>query len=96
MKRALDLLRNMQRLKCNFCIFYFSGKADPGEYFKRNYSVGQLLGSGGFGQVYSGIRRKDNLPVAIKKVYKNKVTEWGQVNILENALIFCIKFVKKI
>jgi proto-oncogene serine/threonine-protein kinase Pim-3 len=64
-----------------FDVDFLSGKADPGEYFKRNYNVGQLLGSGGFGQVYSGTRRKDNLPVAIKKVYKNKVTEWGQVHI---------------
>ncbi|XP_036254511.1 serine/threonine-protein kinase pim-1 isoform X1 [Molothrus aeneus] len=49
------------------------------EPLEKLYRVGPLLGSGGFGSVYSGIRLSDGAPVAIKRVARDRISQWGEL-----------------
>ncbi|XP_068275388.1 serine/threonine-protein kinase pim-1 [Nyctibius grandis] len=49
------------------------------EPLEKLYRVGPLLGSGGFGSVYSGIRLSDSIPVAIKHVARERISQWGEL-----------------
>jgi hypothetical protein len=57
----------------------FAPEMNPREPFEEAYKVGHVLGKGGFGIVYAGVRKKDGLQVAIKHIAKIKIKEWGQV-----------------
>jgi serine/threonine protein kinase len=47
----------------------------------------QLLGSGQFGQVYAGIRKEDNTPVAIKVIEKSRFKDFRfENNVFQNEI----------
>uniref|UniRef100_A0A2P2I3J6 Serine/threonine-protein kinase 1 n=1 Tax=Hirondellea gigas TaxID=1518452 RepID=A0A2P2I3J6_9CRUS len=48
--------------------------------FELQYQLGSVLGEGGFGKVYSATRLSNGNPVAVKQVYRNKVSTWGVID----------------
>lgn len=41
------------------------------------YKIQEKIRSGGFGDVFKGVRRFDNLPIAIKIIRKEKINQWS-------------------
>ena len=48
--------------------------------FNKIYKIQEKIRSGGFGDVYKGLRRIDNLPVAIKVIKKDRISLWNHVS----------------
>lgn len=55
-------------------------RGKPGrEPFSGQYRCGSLLGSGGFGSVFSGHRLSDGLQVAVKQISSDGVQQWARL-----------------
>lgn len=55
-------------------------RGKPGrEPFSGQYRCGSLLGSGGFGSVFSGHRLSDGLQVAVKQISSDRVQQWARL-----------------
>uniref|UniRef100_A0A8D3AUF6 Serine/threonine-protein kinase n=1 Tax=Scophthalmus maximus TaxID=52904 RepID=A0A8D3AUF6_SCOMX len=50
------------------------------EPFCSQYHCGPLLGSGGFGSVFSGHRLSDGLQVAVKQISSDRVQQWARLS----------------
>ncbi|KAJ9478652.1 putative protein kinase [Pseudozyma hubeiensis] len=64
--------------------------------FDANYTIGDELGSGGFGFVVAAKRNTDGLPVAVKFIFKNKVPAHGWVRDPKLGVIPMEAFVLKV
>ncbi|NXN91507.1 PIM1 kinase, partial [Rhinopomastus cyanomelas] len=74
------LLSSLAHLRSGTGGELYTPRLQPGkEPLENQYRVGSLLGSGGFGKVYSGIRLSDSTPVAIKHVARERISEWGEL-----------------
>ena len=64
--------KQISKIKNVFFVSFSVQTVVSQQEFAQLYTVGTMLGKGGFGTVYAGFRNSDQLPVAIKSVSKNR------------------------
>ena len=53
-------------------------KGDEKRLFHKQYKLGGIIGQGGFGRVYAGLRKRDGLQVAIKELPGTNINQMSQ------------------
>lgn len=43
----------------------------------QQYQILRCIGNGGFGQIFEGRRKSDNIPVVLKSLPKDRIINWG-------------------
>lgn len=62
--------------------------------FHATYEQLELLGEGGFGSVFAGIRGEDHFLVAIKRIHRDRVTSQGGEQTLPLQVVIMLKMAK--
>jgi len=88
MSKLVNRLGKLNMFKINGNTVSNENKAK--ESSLENYQFGKLIGSGGFGSVYAGTRKRDDKPVAIKIIPKDKITDWGELKGQRVPLEICL------
>ena len=65
-----------------------------GNTFDERYTIGHVLGEGGFSKVYAGMRNRDSLPVAVKLIKKVDLNLDSKVLPLEVRLMHRLSHIK--
>ena len=68
-------------------VFNFPSKCKVEYELHKLYEVKDLLGKGGNGEVYAGIRKKDGKEVAIKRIKKRSSERRGKKSLPSEVLI---------
>lgn len=56
------------------------------DLFYKDYSIGKEIGKGGFGTIFSGIKKSNNQLVALKVIRKTNINQWYNLDISDDFI----------
>lgn len=56
------------------------------ELFYQDYTIGKEIGKGGFGTIFSAVRKSTGQPVALKVIRKSNVAQWYNLDVSDDLI----------